>query len=500
MKLFRLPILFAIVLALPAFAVAQAADTSVEDMQVISFPIDKTIELAFVPDPKFSMVTGKAEIDLNERGMASIHAQFKNLPSVFDLGSLYASYIFWAVLPDGSSQRLGEIKVNPKSKLSDPGFEIEVPLNTFGMFVTIEPHYLVREPSRSIVLKSSTARGKDGQVTKASLVQCTLNEDYFRNRPKLDKKKEKEFRETPISYIAAQNAVALARYAGAETYSPELYNESVSLLEEVQQLVQANAKEKEIDLLANKTVGIAANSEKNAVEMKKERKIQLTETRANRELADLKEELTATGAQKELLADDLERVRREKENLQRSFDEKFSQSVRLEQENREMRAKLDQLMEDSSRLKAENQRLGNIINYEKEFPILQKFLSIFGKVEKKENDLVLILPNSIWSKQERAALDTAQLERLQPLLEKIGETAYLRLTIFSFVNSNSELIESQQLADTRAKIFTELFTKGGVDSKRIVSKAFLQNREGKPSKKAQPSEADRIEITFTMVE
>ena len=485
----------------------QSTATTAEEVFVLSYPLDKTIELNFVPEANFSGVGGKVEINLNERGEAHVKAEFKALPSVFDIGSLYASYVFWAVLPDGTTQNLGEIKTNPKSKFSNSSFEAEVRQNTFGMFVTVEPHYLVRQPGKSIVLKNAAPVGKDGQYTKSATVECALNEDYFRSRPKLDKKKEKELRQTPITVIAAQNAVALARYAGAETYSPELYNEAFTLLEQVQQLKERKAKEKEIDLLASKTIGIAANAEKKAIEAKAERISQNEDIRNSRILEECNQKRTNAETKREFLEEELAKTRREKEILQRDFDEKYSQSIRLERENKDLKARFDANQNELNTLKVKNEKLQRevdkiryVAEFKNDLPLLEKYLSIFGAVERREGGLMLTLANNIWSPELKDKIDPAQMEKLQPLFKKIGESKYLQLTVVSFVNSAGDPLEAQELADFRAREIAALFASNGVETDRIATKSFLQNQVVKAARKTPARETGRVEISFKLVD
>jgi hypothetical protein len=499
-------LLFTFISGLSIFS--QSGKTSVEELNVVTFLPDKKINFLFVPDVKFSTTSGKATVELNSRGTASINAEFKNLPSVLDLGGLYATYIVWAVLPDGTTQRLGELKTNPAKVTSNASLETEIQLNTFGMLVTVEPHFLVRLPSKAIVLRVSSPSGNNARFTKSTNVQCVFDEsDYFRNRPKLDKKKEKEFRKTPISLIAARNAVALARYGGAETNASELYNEAVASLEQVEQLNNQKAKEKDIDLIANKTIGIAANAEKKAVEIRAERRTNLITTKKNRELEETKESLNTASAKTELLQEELTLVRNQKEQLQRSFDEKSSQSSRLEDDNKFLKEKYEKAQSDLNKIRVEYEKLQNeisklqnIINYNNELPLLEKFLGVFGTVAKKENGLVLTLSDSIWLKQEKDIIDPVRLEKLQILFKKIGETKYLQLTIFSFINTVADLNEGQELAELRSQTLADLFISNGVDKKQIRTQAFLQNQTIQTSKKQSAANLNKIEITFKLID
>ena len=132
---------------------SQSSDNLVEELHVVSFPSDKEIEVPLVPDSRFPGVIGTAKVELDKRGTSTVKVAVKNLPSVFDVGDLFAAYMIWAVLSDGSIQRLGElIPGNPK-KASKASFKATINSNTFGMLISIEPHALVRFPSRWIIFR-----------------------------------------------------------------------------------------------------------------------------------------------------------------------------------------------------------------------------------------------------------------------------------------------------------------------------------------------------------
>jgi outer membrane protein OmpA-like peptidoglycan-associated protein len=499
---FTFCILLLLLVLTPIVPAQKASAAIVEEVNLVTFPLDKTVLIKFVPDAKFPKITGEAKIDLDERGRTSIEAKFKKLPSVFDLNGLYSAYVLWAILPDGTTQRLGELKTKPKSKFSDTSIKTQIQLNTFGMIVTVEPHYLVRLPNRAVVMRGGVPFGPDGRHTESSTVTCVFSEeDYFSNRPKLSPKEEKLYRKTPISFIAAENAVLLAGHAGAPRYANDEYNESVALLDELKQLRSRKAKEREIELLANKIIGVAANAEKKAVENKIEVKKTEIKTTETEKLEAIKKALDAAEGKVQVLNEQLDKTREDNMRLRRDFDEKDSQSTRLNQENIDLRermqqiqSELDKLKVDNEFLRSENRRLQNVLSYDKEFPILIKFMKLFGGVRQNNKELILTLPADIWSKEENASIEPTKMEKLVPLFKKIGESNFFQITVFSFVNSVTDPADGQELADARADSIAELFINNGVDQKYIQTKAFLQ-----PKTSRRSGNRDVIEISFKLL-
>ena len=455
-------------------AFSQSANNIVEEIQVISFPLERKIDVPLVPDSRFAGVSGSANVELNKRGTAEVKVSVKNLPSVFDVGDFFAAYVLWAVLPDGSLQRLGELIPGNAKKASGASLKPTISSNTFGMLVTIEPHSLVRTPSRWIVFRGGLPSVKQINEVKYGAVKCVFSEnDYFRARAELSKKEEKERRKKPLSLLAAQNAVSVARYAGAETNASETYNDAEVSLKKVVDAWQRKAKDREINLLANQTIQLAVVAEKQAVEARTEGIKRVEVTKKSRELNETKDALTTVEAQKTLLEEQLARVTEQKDNLQRDFDTKFSQSNRLESEN-------TILKEEILRLKVENQKLAaqllitqSKINYFEDFPVLENFLKVFGKVRKEENDLILGLDEEIWLDSESTEINDEQAVRLESLVKKIVATKYLQITILTSANEGEDAISAQSFVEERAKNMSVWLIKSGVEKNRLKTQTRL---------------------------
>lgn len=485
---------------------SQSSNNIVEEIQVISFPLDRKIDVPLVPDGRFAGVVGSAKVELDKRGTAEIKVSVKNLPSVFEKGELFAAYVFWAVLSDGSMQRLGElIPGNPK-KASNASLKSIINSNTFGMLVTIEPHSLVRLPSRWIVFRGGIPFSKQVNEIKSGAVRCVFSEsDFFRARAELTKKEEKERRRTPISLLAAQNAVSVARYAGAETNASESYNEAEVSLKKVVDAWQRKAKDKEIDLLANQTIQLAVVAEKQAVEARTEGIKRVEVIKKSRELNETKDALITAEARADLLKEQLDRITEQKNNLQRDFDAKFSQSSRLESEN-------NILKEEILGLKVENQKLAaqlliaqTKIRFFEEFPVLENFLKVFGKVRKEENNLVLGFGEEIWLNSESTEMNEEQTVRFESLVKKIAATKYLQVIIFASTNEGEDAIAAQSFVEERAKNMTLWLTDSGIEKNRIrtqtaLTQAAPQSALPKTKKtKIQKMNLNKTEIFLTLI-
>ena len=101
-----------------------------------------------------------ASVERTTRKGTLVKLHVENMPRPFELGPGYATYVVWAISPEGQADNLGEIK---RSGLFfvDSKIAVTTPLQTFAIIITAEPHFLVTRPSQQSMLENigaSTAR------------------------------------------------------------------------------------------------------------------------------------------------------------------------------------------------------------------------------------------------------------------------------------------------------------------------------------------------------
>jgi hypothetical protein len=137
--------LFAIALltVYPAFAQADVA----RQTTAITYPLDENVIVRFRGTTRFPRMKGEAKIKRTARSGTQIDLSVSKMPRPFELGAGYATYVLWAVSPDGQMDNLGEIKRRGFFEF-DSRISVTTRLQTFALLVTAEPHFLVRRPSR----------------------------------------------------------------------------------------------------------------------------------------------------------------------------------------------------------------------------------------------------------------------------------------------------------------------------------------------------------------
>lgn len=177
---------------------------------------------------------GEAKVE-SERGVIHISAEMKNLqpPSVF--GPEYLTYVLWAVSPDGRPENLGELTLSDYGMGSTSRIDTTCPIQVFGMIVTAEPYYAVTQPSDVVVMENVIRRDTMGVVETVDAKYELLPRGTYTSQGKAPgfvpiqvSKKQ------PFELFEAQNAVQLARIAGADKYAADSFKKAEDALAQAQ--------------------------------------------------------------------------------------------------------------------------------------------------------------------------------------------------------------------------------------------------------------------------
>ena len=186
----------------------------------------------FSGTPLMSMGKGTAKVE-SERGVIKIGAEFKNMALPSSFGPEYLTYVLWAISPDGRPVNLGELTLNDYGMGSTSKIDTTSDIQTFGMIVTAEPYYSVTQPSDAVVLENIVRPTTQGVVENISAKFELLPRGMYTNHgkasgfmPILVGKKD------PFELYEAQNAVQLARVAGAEKYASDSFQKAEGALQQ----------------------------------------------------------------------------------------------------------------------------------------------------------------------------------------------------------------------------------------------------------------------------
>ena len=176
--------------------------------------------IGFEGTPLLPKAHGEAKVE-SERGRITIDARFDGLTPANGFGPEYLTYVLWAISPDGRAQNLGEIL--PSGKKND--IHVTTALQSFGMIVTAEPYFSVSQPSDLVVLQNVIRPNKtEGVLEKVNANYYLLPRGTYAETAGAHSVANPITRNehTPLELFEAQNAVRIARAAGADKDAPEI--------------------------------------------------------------------------------------------------------------------------------------------------------------------------------------------------------------------------------------------------------------------------------------
>ncbi len=185
--------------------------------------------IAFKGTTLLPMAKGQAKVT-SERGGIHIEARFQGLTPANGFGPEYLTYVLWAITPDGRPNNLGEVlPAGTKNNI-----DVTTALQSFGMIVTAEPYFSVTQPSDVVVLQNVIINDKTaGVLEKVNAHYLLLPRGTYAqtegstSNPNPITRDEK----SPLELYQANNAVRIAKAAGADKYAPEIMKEAMQDLQ-----------------------------------------------------------------------------------------------------------------------------------------------------------------------------------------------------------------------------------------------------------------------------
>ncbi len=455
----------------------------------ITYPLDEPVIVQFRGTTRFPRMKGDARMKRTSRNGTEIELSVSKMPRPFELGAGYATYVLWAIAPDGQVDNLGEIKRRGFFEF-DSKISVTTPLQTFALIITAEPHFLVRRPSQAIMLENLSPVAISGKtIATAPAVQYFGNSsDYFRDS-RTPEIAEIDYSKTPSTILQAKQAMALARFAGAERDAQEELREAEALLTNAENTWKGGRDDEAVDIAARRAISGAVKAEstayvrKEAREKRNEKARSDAETRqaenrladAQNEIAELRQQLQDETRQRELSERDvtnystqIRELRAEngrlREELGRTKVEADNAKARVETIENERRASDEQ--------RAREQRIGILEAGQGAF---MQSLRRFGAVSKNERGIVLTLPENYWSAARASSFSPAATTKLGPLGELLANNPDYKVVIEAHTDDRGTAEELDALTGQRARSIADRLVGFGVADARIEAKGMGAN-------------------------
>jgi outer membrane protein OmpA-like peptidoglycan-associated protein len=178
---------------------------------------------------------GEASVD-SKKGRTEIDASFKNLPEPNRFGREYLTYVLWALTPEGRPRNIGEIVPGSSDKAH---LRVTTDLQAFALIVTAEPYGAVRQPGDVVVLENQVRPDTIGKIEEVDAKYELLPRGEYtwkgpNTQPNTPKVSMREY-EALSELYQAQNAVGIAKAAGADHYAPNTFAKAEQLVQSAEQ-------------------------------------------------------------------------------------------------------------------------------------------------------------------------------------------------------------------------------------------------------------------------
>jgi outer membrane protein OmpA-like peptidoglycan-associated protein len=494
------------------FVSAAVAQRDVERKTVaITYPLEETVTVKFRGTTVLPRLKGEAKVKRAGRRGTRVEFNVDDLPRASELGGIYTTYILWAVSPDGQVDNLGEIK-RSGSTFIDSKLDVTTPLQTFAMILTAEPHFLMKVPSRMVVMENLPPQRANGsQVETADVRYIGNSSDYFRDA-RVPEIADRDYRQTPVSLLGARQAVNLAKYAGASQDAPEELQTAEDLLQEAEKAWRLSQPVAEVDLVARKATSSGAHAEEVAV-VRKAARISREQIR-RRDEAVRNAEQSAEASQREVaqLRAALEKEQRARELAERDagtvndqLREKRVEIAQLRDEIQVLRSEGDAAKLKLARLEGEKQAETARVESEQRAAErrnaeanLKETLAKYGTLKATASGFRLVLPETIWTSARAATLSSASAAKLEPLAALLASNPDYQILIEAYTDNKGNEVSLQQLTQERARVLSDRFQTAGVDPMRIQANGMgASNPLASNTSVAGQKKNRRVEITFT---
>ena len=311
-------------------------------------------KIDFEGTPLMSSGRGVATVE-SERGVIRVSAAFKDFVSPSSFGPEYLTYVLWAISPDGRPVNLGELTLNNYGNGSKSEIKTTSEIQTFGMIVTAEPYYAVTQPSDVVVMENTVRKDTRGVIELINAKYELLPRGMYTNEGKasgfvavrVDKR-------NPFELYEAENAVMLARLAGAPRYAADSYQKAIDALEWANRNQNQKPGQKPVITMAREAVLRAEDSRVIAIRAEQEEALNLERQ------ASLSRENAATAkaddeARQRTIAD-AERSRAEAERSRAEADRAAADKARAEAQVATADAQRERQQAEAAKLEADRAR------------------------------------------------------------------------------------------------------------------------------------------------
>src|SRR5215467_5439407 len=181
---------------------------------------------------------GEASVS-SQMGSTKIETRLDKMSPASQFGPEYMTYVLWGITPEGRPVNLGEVVLEgDHARLLST-----TDLQTFGLIVTAEPYFAVTRPSDVVVAENFVRTDTTGTIEQVDAkYELWQRGQYILNRSEY--KPIKVDPKGPLQLAEAENAVEIARIAGAERYANDTFQKALVSLRNAQDFLNGKSKDR----------------------------------------------------------------------------------------------------------------------------------------------------------------------------------------------------------------------------------------------------------------
>jgi outer membrane protein OmpA-like peptidoglycan-associated protein len=461
-------------LHVPSFAGVSGGEGRV---LAFTYPQGEIVSMNFHPTSRLPEAAGIARVErLN--GMSKIAIDLTGMKSAAGFGGQFHSYTLWVVSPEGRVENLGELVLDgSRSRL-----EVETPLDTFGMFITAEPHFLTSRPSRFVVLEN-VGPAVDVRPLQVQTVQYEgFAGDYAFERESLAGVPQARI-EVGSDIASARTAVQLAEAAGAVKFAADELAKAKDALRNAESRLSSGAAAADITRVAHEVVRLAVSAETAARErtfqdaLARERNASsvridslessIAAAQSESERNRLKAEQRALDAELEARARD-EAEREAADAARRAADAEKRAHAAEEDRIAAEKAKLDA---EQGRIAAEREAADARLARENARADLREAMASIAAVRESARGLIVSLPNILFATNQ-AVLKPEGREALAKISGILQVARGYSLSVEGHTDSVGTAQQNLELSEKRAASVRDYLVEQGVPAGSVSAKGF----------------------------
>jgi outer membrane protein OmpA-like peptidoglycan-associated protein len=289
---------------------------------------------------------GTAEVN-PQMGSTKIDTRLEHMTPASQYGPEYMTYVLWGITPEGRPNNLGEVVLEgDHAKLLST-----TELQTFGLIVTAEPYFAVTQPSDVVVAENFVRNDTTGTIEQVEAKYELLQRgQYVMNRSAY--KPVKVDPKGPLQLGQAQNAVEIARLAGAERYAADTFQKALTSLKNGEDyLYSKNKNRKASETNAREATQMAEDAR--IITYRKMREEQLANERAASAQRESEAQEKARQSAEQARLDQERRAKAEAETRISEQARSQAEQARTQAEQERLRAERATIEANQARLQAE---------------------------------------------------------------------------------------------------------------------------------------------------